>query len=794
MFRSAPGQRLDRSLAATFGTITGVLLVVLGMTAAMSTAYSFQRERASFVSAVANTLAESTESVGFSGKYHTRRLFENLVAENEALVFVSLMGPDGFYVAHSDPERNGSEVPPEAHLLSLEQIAAGEQATRAVWVDGVKTSEVHIPIRGGFGDALLGVLVVGVHTPTWWQRLVPTAGPILLATAGLLALAVPVFLRLSRQYAAPITRQALQLDALISHAPLYIALRDGDDRLLMESDLLKQLRERSTANDRAVRSLLRDIPVGGGGITEERLTLDEEERVLLSIQYAIALPGGPVEHLWIASDTTLLRRASAERDRFASIVAASPQAIALASKDGVIEVVNPAFRSVLGGRGSDIPGLGLWGLLEGAGTAQLAEIREALLGGVEWRGVLQLRGEEDELAPFRVALAPTDEGGVAFTARNVSRELATQEQLQHSQKMEAVGRLAGGVAHDFNNLLTVILMAVELLRQHSPDDEGFQEDVLTVLRAAERGKDLTAQLLSFGSRRAREPVLLRVGELVEETVGMLRTVMGPSGEIRSDVEDALWPVFADRGQLLQVLMNLGFNAKDAVKDVGCVQIGARNRPSGETEGVGVDEVEVYVSDDGEGIPPHLLSRICEPFFTTKPVGEGSGLGLSIVHGILEQNGGRLEIDSEVGAGTTMHIFLPRARGEIERDGGLGLITGSGERLLVVDDEPDVCLVVARTLRGAGYTVESFTSPTEVLSRLDREPKPQVVLTDLAMPGLSGIELGERIVAHHPGVRVVYMSGYGAEYPEVEGQPFVAKPPAPSELLRMIRKVLDSETP
>jgi PAS domain S-box-containing protein len=416
--------------------------------------------------------------------------------------------------------------------------------------------------------------------------------------------------------------------------------------------------------------------------------------------------------------------------------------------------------------------------------------------------------------PAEISLSSieTEEGMMATVAvRDISeraeseRERALHEQLAQAQRLESVGQLAGGIAHDFNNILGVILNYAEFVGDELEDGSQAHKDVGEIRRAAERAAALTRQLLIFSRREVIKPELLYLRDVISELENLLRRALGERVELETHFSEEVCVLEADPGQIEQVLVNLAVNARDAMPDGGRLVI--------EVDRAELDEeyadmhpntepgsyVRLKVSDTGVGMDQETVQRAFEPFFTTKGKGEGTGLGLATVYGIVTGAGGRIDIYSEPGMGTTVKIHLP-ASSAVPDEGEArvkGRPAGRGEVILVVEDEPDVRRMAERILTKGGYAVLSTGGGEEALEACGQaEQSIQLMLTDVIMPGMLGTELVEQVKKIRPEIGVVFMSGYSHQVlapnalAEQNGTAFIEKPFSAGELLRTVRRLLD----
>jgi two-component system cell cycle sensor histidine kinase/response regulator CckA len=387
--------------------------------------------------------------------------------------------------------------------------------------------------------------------------------------------------------------------------------------------------------------------------------------------------------------------------------------------------------------------------------------------------------------------------------RDRTEQRTLEEQLRQVQKMEAVGRLAGGLAHDFNNLLSVMRGYAETLSEEFGRDEAAATALREIQRAAERATALTRQLLAFGRRQVMQPHVIDLNLVVQDTRRLLDRLIGEDIRLETDLAADLWPVRADAGQIGQVLLNLAVNARDAMPEGGRVRVRTANVEAGSCAELGADGdwIVLSVEDTGVGMDAATRGRIFEPFFTTKEPGAGTGLGLAVVYGIVEQSGGRLAVSSEPGRGTTIRVFLPRAASPPTATTAparepASARTAGGETILVAEDEPAVAGLVRSILTRSGYHVIVAGSMADALREVAAaDERVDLLLTDVVMPGGSGRELAGRLAELHPDVPVLYMSGYPADAVlrhgiEESRVAFLEKPFTTAALLRSVRAALD----
>ncbi len=468
---------------------------------------------------------------------------------------------------------------------------------------------------------------------------------------------------------------------------------------------------------------------------------------------------------------------------------------------------NQAALELFGGTASEILGKRCHELFRGSPQAcRGCPVAEALRTGVPCAGEVTNASLQKT---FEISAVPTlDEKGrvtgVAHFAKDVTAHKRLEEQLRQSQKMEAVGQLAGGVAHDFNNLLQVILGMGELVLAKAPKGSAEHERLEQILRAAERAVGVTRQLLAFSRRQVVEPRDVDLNGVVANVEKMLRRLIGEDVELVSTLAPGLPATRIDPGQLEQVVVNLALNARDAMPEGGTLTVSTAEAELDEQhDAVTADGVapgpylRLSVTDTGTGMDPATAARVFEPFFTTKETGRGTGLGLAVVHGIVRQAGGAVRVYSELGRGTAFHVYLPAVPHAAVRDEVRPAEPHRGdETVLLAEDDPDVRALARQMLEGLGYRVVEADGPEAALALAGtREGPIDLLLTDVVMPGMGGRRLVETLSQMRPGVRVLYMSGYTDDavlrHGAQEGRaPFLQKPFSRLDLARKVREALD----
>jgi len=510
-----------------------------------------------------------------------------------------------------------------------------------------------------------------------------------------------------------------------------------------------------------------------------------------------------------------VRRQLAKREElFRLITENAADMIAVVGADGERIYNSPSYESVLGYSPDELKSTSsLEQIHPDDRQAVMEAAKEARMGGEGRRIEYRMRHKDGgwrvlESTANTIRNSDGQVEKLVIVNRDITDRKHLEEQFRQSQKMEAVGRLSGGVAHDFNNLLGVIIGYAEFLQERLDQTNALRGSVDEILKAGKRAASLTRQLLAFSRQQVLDPKVLDLNSVTSDMEKLLRRLIGEDIELKTISEPGLGRVKADHGQLEQVIMNLAVNARDAMPKGGTLSI--------KTENMTMDTafvrrypypvkpgpyVQLTVSDTGIGMDADTKARAFEPFFTTKEKGKGTGLGLATVYGVVKQSGGYIDVESSPGAGTTFKIYLPRveeAYAKTERSPSEDPISVKGtETVLVAEDETSLASLVRNTLELCGYTVLVAGDGIEALAVSKRyQATIHLLLTDIVMPGIGGRALAEELIHERPEMMVVYMSGYagqgvGEQGPVEPGSFFLAKPFSRDGLARKVREALDS---
>ncbi len=515
------------------------------------------------------------------------------------------------------------------------------------------------------------------------------------------------------------------------------------------------------------------------------------------------------------SEITDRKRAEEERLQLSSIIEQTADMMIVADTEGIVQYVNPAYIRITGYAKEELLGKHVTKILELDKQSELyLSIREKIKNGENWEGQITTHRKKDSSFASRMTISPIRDSSGKITAfvsvqHDISHELELETKLRHAQKMEAMGTLAGGIAHDFNNILSGIMGFTDLANDLVQPGTEIHEYLSQIYQAGKRASGLVSQILTFSRQKENEIQPLKLSPIIKEAVKLLRGSIPPTIEIRQRISENCGAIMADPSQVHQVIMNLCTNAYHAMKETGgIIEISMgevdidrlrANRHVDLSEG---RYVRLAVSDTGAGIPHAVLDRIFEPYFTTKKPGEGTGLGLATVHGIVTSCGGAIHAYSEVGHGATFTLFFPLCEDEIQGESPSQLLPISelmgSERILFVDDEQAIIRFVSTGLSRLGYNLTTCSNSLTALEIFEKNPNDfDILVTDQMMPGLRGVELAQAIRKIRPEIDVVLCSGFSDIHAnEVTNRigeyTFVKKPIITRELAQIIRNTMDGK--
>jgi two-component system, cell cycle sensor histidine kinase and response regulator CckA len=516
----------------------------------------------------------------------------------------------------------------------------------------------------------------------------------------------------------------------------------------------------------------------------------------------------------ILRDVTERVRSQKMLSHMATVLEQMAELVVVTDLEGRIVMANDACQRISGYSRDELLGKTTRIFKSGQHSPEFFETMwKSILQGETWSGQITNRKKDGNLAQESMTISPVrDKEGkiINFVSirRDISKQLTLEEQIRHSQKMESIGRLAGGVAHDFNNLLTVINGTSELLLYDLPADSPARIQVKEILHAGTRAAQLTRQLLTFSRRQVVAPQSCNINTVVAEMKSLLQRLIGENIKLLSALDPTLQKTEIDPGQLEQIIVNLAVNARDAMPEGGTLILETANVELDEgytSRHVGMKPgryVMLAVTDTGKGIPPEIRSKIFEPFFTTKEIGKGTGLGLSTVYGIVESYNGNIWVYSELGKGTVFKIYFPASTSphDIARTINAPVeLNGENQVVLLVEDEESVRRLGKTILERAGYQVYAARDGKEALEVItSTSQKIDLLITDVVMPKMSGRQLVEKVQQLIPQVKVLFISGYTDQIfahtnDLAPGMAFVQKPFSTEEILKKIRLVLNPHT-
>ena len=692
-------------------------------------------------------------------------------------------------------------------------VAAARSIPGTTWklIAKVDEDEAYGPIRhvGVLAFVVVGLLVLGagLSVGLLWQRQ-------------------------AAEFEAAQMRARLQREALRNHYN-YLMHRGHDAILLLDSDMTVV-----NANDRAAeyfgttfdelmgRDLGRLHAQAAAPPFADRLrALEEDSGVVLEVEHPrpdgssfaaevsarCTTVGGERYYQIIVRDITERKLAEAERARLTAAVEQTAEAVVVQGSDWNVQYINPSFARMTGFSTDEVLGRKLPDILpDGPAREAYRQALSTAQRGEFWESRVAMPRRDGATFDCYVTASPVRDSsgsvaGIVSLLRDVTQHVLLEERLRQSQNLEAIGRLAGGVAHEFNNLMTVVLGFSRIVGSRVSADPVLSKHVEQIIKAAEQATELTQQLLAFSRKQVVQPRVLSPAELVLGMHRVLQRVLGEDIDLFSTAVPDAWSVKADPSVIQQVILNLAANARDAMPEGGKLTIEVANaildeayarRHADVTPG---PYVVISVTDTGRGMDQETMSHVFEPFYTTKGLANASGLGLASVYGMVKQSGGHISVYSEVGKGTTFRVYLPRfadASDDAFELSPSDVELGRGETVLVVEDDDMVRDLVVEVLGSHGYTVAGAKTPEEAERICRANPETmRLLVADVVMPGMSGEQLGDRLLDIQPGMQILYMSGYpeaAAAHGGHIGRPrhYLSKPFTADGLLKKVRDALD----
>jgi len=556
-------------------------------------------------------------------------------------------------------------------------------------------------------------------------------------------------------------------------------------------------------------------------MVEANAALEKSRLMTLALMHEASLEKDKLQRTLVATKQSRLamlsvledeKRGADARAQLSAAIEQAAEVILVTDKAGIIQYVNPAFTAITGYTREEAVGQNPSLLKSGRQDAEFyRRMWEKLRSGEVWRGHFINKRKDGTTYEEEASVSPVYDAAkkiVNYVAvkRDVTREIQLEAQYAQAQKMESVGRLAGGVAHDFNNLLMGVMGYAELCRDEIPPDHPIRAWLDQIIQISQRSTEITKQLLAYARKQTVAPKVLNLNDAVDGMLKLLRRLVGEGVTLVWLPGADLSPIKIDPSQVDQILANLCINARDATNGAGKITVETRNVSVGadfcleHVEALPGNYVLLAVSDNGCGMNAETISKMFEPFYSTKDVSKGTGLGLATVYGIVKQNNGFICATSELSKGTVFKIHLPTVVAEIDETtvpSVEGVPKGRGETILLVEDDPSLCNIYERFLATLGYHVLAAETHGEALKLMERAQNEIVLLlTDVVMPGMDGRQLANRISERIPGIKILFMSGYTADVIAAHGVleqavSFIAKPFTRNDLARKVHSILET---
>ena len=618
------------------------------------------------------------------------------------------------------------------------------------------------------------------------------------------------------------TRYRALFNNMGSGVAIYQSVNNGDDFIFMDFNKTGEKIDHLRRKDLIGKSVLETFPgikdfglfdvfqrVWRTGQPEHYpITMYKDERISgWRDNFVYKLSSGEIVAIY--SDETERKQTEEERVRLATAIEQASESIIIADGPGTIQYVNPAFERLSGYTREEIVGQNFRILKSDRhDEAFYRKMYDVISNGEIWSGRIFNTMKDGTLREFETSISPIqDNTGKIINFVSVNRDITQQtileSQLRQAQKMDSIGNLAGGIAHDFNNILSSIIGYTELSLDDVERGSLLEDNLQEVYRAGKRARDLVKQILAFARQSDEEQQPIQVDTIAEEALKLIRSTIPTSIEIRQKLESNSL-IMGNPTQVHQLFMNLCTNAEHAMEDhggiieVGLADVAIDDRSSLIQLGLKPGNyLKMTVSDTGSGIDPSIIDSMFEPYFTTKGVGEGTGMGLALVYGIVESHGGRITVDSELGKGTTFSIYLPiTKKRDVYRPYDQGELPSGNERILFVDDELPIAKMGSQILERLGYQVTVRTSSVEALEAFRAKPDEyDLVITDMTMPNMAGDELAMELIAFRSDIPVILCTGYSKKIADEKAakigvKAFAYKPIVKADLAKTVRKVLD----
>jgi PAS domain S-box-containing protein len=519
---------------------------------------------------------------------------------------------------------------------------------------------------------------------------------------------------------------------------------------------------------------------------------------------------GEAHIICITRDISERKRAEAERERLLLAIEQASEIVVITDALGIIQYVNPAFEKITGYSSSETLGNAPSLLKSGRhNRAFYKSLWDTILSGKPWAGRMINKRKDGALYTGECSISPIKDATdnvvhFVWISRDITTELELEKRISQAQKMEAIGTLAGGIAHDFNNMLFPIMGLSEMLVEDLPFGSLSHKNAMQIFNAARRAAELVKQILSFSRQSDHHKAPVSMQEVLTDVLKLTRATIPSNIEITQDLQSDCGPILADPTQLHQIAMNLITNAYQAVEETGgsiSVRLQETELTRDDLVGKSLEpgKYAIFtVSNTGYGIDPSVMNRIFEPYFTTKAPGKGTGIGLSVVYGIVTEHGGDIRAVSEAGKGATFNVFLPLMKnaGEVLPPEVAGPIETGSERVLLVDDEEAIVLLETQILERLGYSVTACTNSMDALEAFRASPGTfDLVLTDMTMPHLTGIQFAKELISIRPHIPIIICTGFSEKINEKKAKAlgikgFLMKPVVKSDMAQMVRRVLN----